>query len=152
MEISATVSFWIGAIGTLVGIISAGIAVYQWAMINESNKRKSELQYLLAGINNAAIQKQMAWQNQINTLPKFESPQDWEMGRLYLRARDDMGEIASLTIALEGTIDADNSAITAMMDKSISLVKKNNQLQAEGLKNPTLNPNPEAEAEAENKH
>ena len=148
MEISATVSFWIGAIGTLVGIISAGIAVYQWAMINESNKRKSELQYLLAGINNAAIQKQMAWQNQINTLPKFESPQDWEMGRLYLRARDDMGEIASLTIALEGTIDADNSAITAMMDKSISLVKKNNQLQAEGLKNPTLNPNPEAE----NKH
>ncbi|PSV14406.1 hypothetical protein [Photobacterium kishitanii] len=145
MEISATVSFWVGAIGTFVGIISTGIAVYQWAMINESNKRKSELQYLLAGINNAAIQKQMAWQNQINTLPKFESPQDWEMGRLYLRARDDMGEIASLTIALEGTIDAENSAITAMMDKSISLVQKNNQLQAEGLKNPTLNPNPEAE-------
>ena len=148
MEISATVSFWMGAIGTLVGIISAGIAVYQWGMINESNKRKSELQYLLAGINNAAIHKQMAWQNQINTLPKFESTQDWEMWRLYLKARDDMGEIASLTVALEGTIDADNSAITAMMDKAISLVQKNNQLQAEGLKNPTLNPNPEAE----NKH
>ena len=99
MEISATVSFWMGAIGTLVGIISAGIAVYQWGMINESNKRKSELQYLLAGINNAAIHKQMAWQNQINTLPKFESTQDWEMWRLYLKARDDMGEIASLTVA-----------------------------------------------------
>ncbi|MDF4484004.1 hypothetical protein P3450_14785 [Vibrio parahaemolyticus] len=147
MEISATASFWIGAIGTLVGLISTGIAIYQCAVINESNKRKSELQYLLAGINNAAIQKQVAWQNQINTLPKLESAQDWERARLYLRARDDLVEIASLTIALEGTIDTDNSAIKAMMDKSISLVQKNNQLQAEGLKNPTLNPKPDIENE-----
>ncbi|MBC7006083.1 hypothetical protein BIZ37_26340 [Photobacterium sp. BZF1] len=143
MEISATASFWIGAIGTLVGLISAGIAIYQCAVINESNKRKSELQYLLAGINNAAIQKQMAWQNQLNTLAKLESAHDWEMGRLYLRARDDLGEIASLTVALEGTIDTDNSAIEAMMDKSISLVQKNNLLQEEGLKNPTVNPKSE---------
>jgi hypothetical protein len=72
MVISETVSLWVGGIGTLVGIISAGIAIYQWAVINEGKKRKSELQYILAGINNAAIQKQLAWQNQINTLPKLQ--------------------------------------------------------------------------------
>lgn len=141
MVINETVSLWIGGIGTLVGIIGTGIAIYQWAVINEGKKRKSELQYILAGINNAAIQKQLAWQNQINTLPKLESPQDWETGRLYLRARDDFSEIASLTIALEGTIDIDNSAISAMMDKSIDIVKKNNQLQTEGMKNPIFNAN-----------
>jgi hypothetical protein len=136
MVINDTVSLWIGGVGTLVGVIGLVIAIYQWAVINEGKKRKSELQYILAGINNAAIQKQMAWQNQINTLPKLESQQDWEMGRLYLRARDDFSEIASLTIALEGTIDIDNSAISAMMDKSIEIVQKNNALQSEGLKNP----------------
>ena len=67
MEISSVVSFWIGVSGTLVGIIGTGIAIYQWAVLNETNKRKSELQYILAGINNAALQKQVSWQNQINT-------------------------------------------------------------------------------------
>ena len=139
MVIDETISLWFGGIGMLVGIIGTGIAIYQWAVINEAKKRKSELQYILAGINNAAIQKQIAWQNQINTLPRLESPQDWETGRLYLRARDDFSEIASLTIALEGTIDIDNSAISAMMDKSIEIVQKNNKLQAEGMNNPILN-------------
>jgi hypothetical protein len=140
MEISSAVSFWIGISGTIVGIIGTGIAIYQWAVLNETNKRKSELQYILAGINNAALLKQVSWQNQMNTLPKLESAQDWEMGRLYLRAKDDMGEIASLAVALEGAIDIDNSAIGKMMDKSIEMVRKNNELQSEGLKNPTLKP------------
>ena len=39
MEISETVSLWVGAIGTLVGVISGGIAIYQWAVINESTMR-----------------------------------------------------------------------------------------------------------------
>ena len=140
MEISSVVSFWIGVSGTLVGIIGTGIAIYQWAVLNETNKRKSELQYILAGINNAALQKQVSWQNQINTLHKFESAQDWEMGRVYLKAKDDMGEIASLAIALEGAINIEHSAIGKMMDKSIEMVRKNNELQSEGLKNPTLKP------------
>jgi len=140
MEISSAVSFWIGVSGTLVGIIGTGIAIYQWAVLNETNKRKSELQYILAGINNAALQKQVSWQNQMNTLHKLESAQDWEMGRVYLRAKDDMGEIASLAIALEGAINVENSAIGKMMDKSIEMVRKNNELQSEGLKNPTLKP------------
>ena len=130
-------------ISLLVGIIGTAIAIYQSAVIREGKKRKSELQYILAGINNAALQKQQTWQNQISTLKKLETEQDWEMGRLYLRAKDDFAEIASLTIALEGTIDVDNSAIKSMMDKSIEIVQKNNILQEEGMKNPLFNnPNP----------
>ncbi|VUD63089.1 hypothetical protein TDB9533_03172 [Thalassocella blandensis] len=138
MVINDTLSLWIGGIGTLVGILSAGIAVYQWAVLNESKKRKRELQFILAGINNAAIQKQQTWQNQIGTLKHLETDQDWEMGRLYLRAKDDFAEIASLTIALEGTIDVDHSAIKKMMENSIQIVKLNNGLQEEGLKNPSV--------------
>ncbi len=140
MEISSAVSFWIGGCGTLVGIISTGIAIYQSAVLNETNKRKSELQYILAGINNSALQKQVSWQNQMNTLHNLESAQDWEMLRVYLKAKDDMAEIASLAIALEGAINTENSAIGKMMDKSIEMVRKNNELQNEGLKNPTLKP------------
>lgn len=127
-------------ISLLVGIIGTAIAIYQAAVIRETQKRRGELQYILAGINNAALQKQMAWQNQINTLQKLETHQDWEMGRLYVRARDDFSEIASLTIALEGTIDVDSSAIRSMMDKSIDIVQKNNILQEETLKNPFFKP------------
>jgi len=134
-------------ISLIVGVIGTAIAIYQSAVIREGNKRKRELQYILAGVNNAALQKQQAWQNQIATLKKLETDQDWEMGRLYLRAKDDFAEIASLTIALEGTIDVDNSAIKSMMDKSIEIVQKNNFLQEEGMKNPLFkNPSP-SEAE-----
>ncbi len=136
MVINETVSLWFGGIGTLVGLIGTGIAIYQWAIINEGNKRKNEFQYILAGIHNVAIQKHISWKNQISTLPKLESQQDWETCRLYLRARDDFAEISSLTIALEGIIDVDYSAISTMMDKSKDIVKKNNQLQSEGTNNP----------------
>ncbi|PSV48305.1 hypothetical protein [Photobacterium indicum] len=128
---------WITFISLALAVLSTVIAVYQWAVINESNKTKRELQYLLAGVNNAALQKQMAWQNQINTLDKFESRQDWDTGRLYLRERDDFAELAQLATALEGVIDTDNSAIESMMDRAISMVEKNNKLQSHGLKNPT---------------
>lgn len=66
------------------------------------------------------------------------------MGRIYLRAKDDFAEIASLTIALEGTIDVNHSAIKDMMDKSIEIVQKNNQVQEEGLKNPLFKQEPGA--------
>lgn len=125
-------------ISFILAVLSTAIAIYQAAVIRENKKRSSELQYILAGINNATLQKQTTWQNQISTLAKPESSQDWETGRLYLRARDDFAEIASLTIALEGTIDVNQSAITSMMDKSIDIVRKNNELQSEGLKNPNM--------------
>ena len=43
-------------IGLAVGIIGTAIAIYQAAIINESKRRKNELQYLFAGINAAANQ------------------------------------------------------------------------------------------------
>ena len=46
-------------IGLGVGVIGTAIAI-QAAIINESKKRKNELQYLFAGINAAANQKQQA--------------------------------------------------------------------------------------------
>jgi spore coat polysaccharide biosynthesis protein SpsF (cytidylyltransferase family) len=134
MELSEIISFSVGVIGT-------AIAIYQFAVIKESQKRKNEIQYILAGINHAALQKQISWQNQISTLPKLESPQDWEFGRVLLRARDDFQELASLTQALEGTIDTENSAISKLMQKSIDITKLNNELQAEGMKNPTIRNN-----------
>ncbi|WP_396588456.1 hypothetical protein [Bermanella sp. R86510] len=129
---------WFAITSFVVGVLGTSIAIYQSAILRESKKRCAEIQYVLAGINNATLQKQQAWQNQIATLPKLESSQDWEMGRLYLKARDDFGEIAQLAVALEGTIDVDASAITQMMEKSKKIVKLNNELQEEGLKNPIL--------------
>lgn len=121
-----------------VGIIGTAIAIYQFAIIKENKKRKNEIQHILAGIHHAALQKQMSWQNQISTLPKLETAQDWEYGRALLRARDDFQEIVGLTQALEGTIDTENSAIKKLMQQSIEITKLNNELQTEGLKNPTI--------------
>ncbi|WP_045858597.1 hypothetical protein [Teredinibacter purpureus] len=140
MEMSEALSLGIGVIGT-------AIAIYQAAVIRENKKRKREIQYLLAGVNNAALQKQISWQNRISTLPKLETDKDWELGNTLMRARDDCQEIASLTVALEGAIDVDYSAIKAMMQKFIDTTKQNNELQAEGLKNPTLKHNRESSEE-----
>ena len=121
-----------------VGIIGSTIAVYQCAILRENKKRKNEIQHILAGINHTALQKQMSWQNQMNTLAKLETTQDLEYLRTLLRAKDDFQEIVGLTPALEGTIDTENSAIIKLMEKSIKITKLNNELQAEGLKNPTM--------------
>lgn len=115
---------YIGIIGLLVGIIGTGIAIYQTAIINESKKRKHELQYILAAINATSIQKQQAWQNQIGLLGKPSTPEEWGVARLHIRARDDATEIANLTSALEGTIDSDSSAIVAIMDKYQKIMSK----------------------------
>jgi hypothetical protein len=55
-------------ISLLVGIIGTGIAIYQWAVLNESAKRKKEIQFLLAGVSNISLAKQQAWINQISLL------------------------------------------------------------------------------------
>ncbi len=125
----------LSAISLTAGIIGTAIAIYQYAVINESKKRNKELQYLLAGVNNLAIQKVHAWNNQLGLIPNPEED-GLERVRLAVRARDDCGEIASLTVALEGTIDPECSAITGMMKKGIEIVKDNNTIQSEGLKNP----------------
>lgn len=120
-------------ISLVVGIVGTGIAIYQTAVINESKKRKNELQYLLAGINAAAVQKQQTWQNQISLLPPPNTPEDWKITQLCVRARDDAMELGNLTSALEGTIDSDNSAIVMMMEKYQKIILKNNEIaQAAG--------------------
>lgn len=115
-------------IGLVVGVIGTSIAIYQAAIINESKKRKNELQYLFAGINAAANQKQQAWQNQISLLSTPSTQEEWKVAQLCVRARDDAMELANLTSALEGTIDPDNSAIVAMMDKYKDIVEKNKEM------------------------
>lgn len=116
-------------IGLMAGIIGTGIAIYQWAVINESKKRKNELQYILAGINASAIQKQAAWQNQITLLQPPKTPEEWRIAQISVRARDDIAEIANLTSALEGAIDTENSAIVSMMDKHKKIVEKGKELR-----------------------
>src|SRR5690554_2872300 len=117
------------ALGLIGGLIGTGIAIYQWAVINESKKRKNELQYILAGINASAIQKQTAWQNQIALLQPPKTPEEWKIAQLCVRARDDVTEMANLTSALEGTIDTENSAIVSMMDKHKKIVEKGKELR-----------------------
>jgi len=122
----------------LFGFIGTGIAIYQWAVLNESKKRNKEIQYLLAGVSNLSLAKQQAWINQISLLNISNDPEQLAHARAYVRARDDLGEVHSLVSALEGVIDADNSATTSILKKSLEQSKINNQLQEEGLKNPTL--------------
>jgi len=57
-------------------------------------------------------------------------PGAWTVEQLCVRARDDAMELANLTSALEGTIDPDNSAIVAMMDKYKNIVVKNKEMAA----------------------
>lgn len=129
MDLNDWISFAAGIIGTC-------IAIWQTATLNESKKRRSELQYLLAGINSSAVQKQQLWSNQITLLGEPKNETAMQLFRTYVRARDDFTDVAMLTVALEGAIDTECSAINDMMDKFIEAVQKNNQLQAEGLKNP----------------
>ena len=121
-------------------VISTGIAIYQFAVIREGKKRKHEVQFLLAGVNALALQKQQSWNNQIGTLGDLHAEGMLEKAAPLVRARDDFTELAGLTSSLEGAIDTDFSAITKLMDKALAVTVKNNELQAEGLKNPTLYP------------
>ena len=136
MDLNDWISFAVGIIGT-------GIAIWQTAIINESKKRRGELQFLLAGINSSAIQKQQLWANQIALLGTPNTEFEMQILRAYVRARDDFTDIANLTIALEGAIDTETSAISSMMDKYLATIQKNNKLQAEALKNPSILPNTE---------
>jgi hypothetical protein len=123
---------------SVVGVISTGVAIYQWAILNESKKRRHELQFLLAGIHQVALSKQMEWNNQMSFLPRLQNDKDLEILRIHARARDNLMEISSAITALESVIDTDDSAICKMLEKTIKQTELNNRLQSEGLKNPTL--------------
>ena len=140
------------SLSLLIGIIGTVIAVYQAAIIRENKSRYKELQYLLAGISNMALGKQQTWVNQGYWLPEPKSELEIQIIRLHARARDDFAEISNSISALEGTIDSEHSAITEMLKKSIEQIKLNNELQAEGLKNPTLSANQKLKSSNSNHH
>lgn len=120
----------------LVGIVGTGIAIYQWGVLNEAKKRRQELQYLLAGVSHAAMSKAQAWINQISLIPPPASHEDLAFLRIHGRARDDLMEIHNLVSALEGTIDPDSSAITAILQKTLKQGELNNEIQRVALENP----------------
>lgn len=130
---------------SMVAACGTFVSIYQWAVLNESKKRRHELQFLLAGIHQLALSKQMEWNNQMNFLPQRQSDNDLEILRIHARARDNLMEIGSAITALESVIDTDSSAISAMLEKTIKQTELNNRLQAEGLKNPTLPQNQRTE-------
>ena len=151
MTISAELSFWIGVVGTLFGILGTGISIYQWAVINENKKRRQEIQFVLAGVGNLALSKVQAWNNQLSLLPRPKEETELEIFRVHSHARDDLAEIHSLASALEGTIDSECSATSALLKKGIEQNELNNKLQSVGLQNPTHPINmPRQGSEAEN--
>lgn len=137
MEISESMSFWIGVIGTFMGILSTGIAIYQWAVINETKKRRHEIQFILAGVGHLVLGKCQSWDNQIGLLARPETANDLGIFRAYASVRDDLIEIKNLVSALEGTVDSNSSASIALLQKGIEQAKLNNELQEIALKNPT---------------
>jgi hypothetical protein len=123
-------------ISLLVGIMGIGISIYQMAVINERKKKLGELQYLLAGIHSSAVQKQIAWLNQLALVPKSENERDKESFRIHVRARDDFAALAGLALALEGAINTGVSAINTMNERTLEQAKRINLVQEEGRKNP----------------
>ena len=126
----------LSVISLLVGIIGTAIAIYQTAVLNESKKRNSELQFLLAGINSSAAQKMQSWQNQISIASDSLTHEKMDEFKLLIRARDDFTDLSNLTVSLEGAIDPDSSAISKMMDKYLETVQKNNEIQKYNMQNP----------------
>lgn len=122
----------------LIGAVGTGIAIYQYAVLNESKKRRHELQFLFAGIHQLTLAKRMEWDNQISLLPQPQNDKEMEVIRVHVRARDNLSEIGSAITALESVINTDSSAISAMLEKTIKQTELNNQLQTEASKNPTL--------------
>lgn len=125
----------------LISVVGTGIAIYQYAVLNESKKRHHELQFLFAGIHQLTMAKRMEWDNQISLLPPTQNDKDMEIVRVHVRARDNLVEIGSAITALESVINTDSSAISAMLEKTIKQAELNNQLQTEASKNPTLRKN-----------
>lgn len=122
----------------VIGVIGTAAAIYQTALLRANKKHRAELQYLLAGIHQLALSKQVAWNNQLGLLPPIRDEKDLAVARVHTQARDDLMEMSSAISALEGTISTESSAIKAMMEKTLEQVQLNNKLQEEGLKNPSI--------------
>ena len=114
------------------------LSIYQWAQINATKDRFREIQFLLASIHSAALAKQVGWQTQLGMRANPVDEKDKEIFRIVVSVRDDFAELATLASAMEGAISAKDSAISEVMKKALEQSKLNNEIQAEGLKNPSL--------------
>lgn len=132
---------WDETLNLVLAILGTGIAIYQWAVINEKKKRHKELQYLLAGVSNAALSKGQAWINQISLIPPPQNESDLLLLRVHGRAKDDLLAIHSLVSALEGVIDPESSAITDILGKTLRQGELNNRIQQVALENPARQQN-----------
>lgn len=131
---------WVNVGFRFWAFFASGVAIYQWAKLRSDKKSHQKAQFTIAGINSLALQKQQTWNQQINLLPQPQHQADIEIARPYIRARDDFSELAVLATALENTVDPNSSAIKKLLQKAINIVKQNNELQNEGLKNPYIQP------------
>jgi hypothetical protein len=127
--------------GLIVGIIGTSIAIYQWAIINESKKNRENNQFLIASIGQYSLSKFQGWQNQINIVCSRKdrelSEHELEICKLMYKFKDECMELQALAGALERAIDADGSATMKLMEQTLTASKLNNDIQEEGLKNPT---------------
>ena len=71
------------AISLMVGVIGTAIAIYQCASLNANKEKLSEVQFLLAGINNSAVMKQIAWKNQLQFHGNPTDEKDKEIFRIH---------------------------------------------------------------------
>jgi len=122
----------------IIGVVGTGLSIYQWAQINATKDRFREIQFLLASIHSAALAKQVGWQNQLGMRANPVDEKNQEIFRIVVSVRDDFAELATLASAMEGAISAKDSAISEVMKKAREQSKLNNEIQAEGLKNPSL--------------
>jgi len=112
----------VGALGTIA-------AIYQLGVLNETKKRKRELQYILASLNSGALQKQMAWQNQISALKDPATEEEWEIVKIHMRARDSFAELAQQVLAMEGIIDTEYSAIDRVAERGRKAIEKMEEIR-----------------------
>lgn len=119
----------IGIFGLLVGLVGTGVALYQRGVMNEAKKRRHELQFLLAGVGNTALLKSQAWDTQFGSFSSAGNDANVSVLRHMARARDDFKELHGLVTGLEGAIDAEASATTAIMKKILEQGQINREIQ-----------------------
>ncbi len=139
----------VNLLSSIVGLIGAGVGIWQWAKNNAHKEKDKELQNVLASLANLATMKQHSWSNSISVLfledhkgqHTINTEERLMTFRLAARARDDMKEIYTTAAALEGTLNNEESAILKNMQKQLEQAKLQNKIAEEIKKYPEDNSN-----------
>ena len=117
----------IDIITTISAVLGTGAAIWQTAIVRETDKRKNEIQYLLAGIGKLSGMKMMKWKQQIQLLEKNDTKYDrQEILNIYYFFRDEINEISVLATALEGAVASGTTATEQIEEK---ILQKQEKLQ-----------------------